>query len=264
MRAAVMLLALCAWSAAVMAEQGEKRGYWWKREPPPEVTEAEAEKPLGPVPSDEALSKMKPSEFEELLNQYLDQALMSLQPEHVASYYQMQDFARRRSRAFMNVTEMVMLQNAELNMNSVYPTTQAGQTARTQQRDASFQGRLQRERDGAALILLTSKACGLCEAQRATVKYFQQRHGWDVREVDINEQPELASRFGTTFTPTTIVIFRDSPEWMPVAVGVDSVAKLEESVYRMVRYMRGETSADQFTVQEFQAGGMLDPRRSGQ
>lgn len=243
-----------------MAQDSAKQGYWWKREPPPEASD-DAKPLLGPPPGDEVLAVMKPADFQELLNQYLDQALMSLEPEHVAHYYQMQDFARRRSLAFMNVTEMVMLQNAELNMNSVYPVTQAGQTASVQQREGSFQSRLQRERDRAALVLLTSKACGLCEAQRATVKFFQQRHGWEVREVDIHEQPQAAARFGTTFTPTTVVIFRNSPEWMPVAVGVDSVAKLEESVYRMVRYMRGETGADQFTVQEFQQGSPLDPRR---
>lgn len=244
--------------------EAEKRGFWWKRERAPEAEapkEAEAEPLLGPPPAEEQLAKLKPKDFEKLLNDYLDQALMTLEPQHVAHYYQMQDFARRRSRAFMNVTEMVMLGKPDINMNTVYPVTQAGQTARVAQREASFDARLTQERESAALVLLTSKGCGLCEAQRATVKYFQQRHGWEVREVDIQEQPQAAAKFGTTFTPTTVVIFRNSSEWMPVAVGVESVPRLEESVYRSVRYMRGETSAQQFTVQEFQTGTPLDPRR---
>jgi conjugal transfer pilus assembly protein TraF len=162
----------------------------------------------------------------------------------------------------MNVTETVMLENPDLNMNSVYPTTNAGQAARHEERQNSLELRLAQEREQAALVLLTRASCSFCEAQRAVLKHFQSRHGWEVKEVDLDAMPQAVARFGTDVTPTTLVIFRNSSDWMPVAVGVESVPRVEESVYRAVRLIRGETTPQQFTLQEFQDGSPLDPVRS--
>jgi len=254
-------VAVAAFLSSAYADD-ERQGYWWKKEPPSKV-EANPEHPdLPPPPSEDALQAMHPKDFAKLLEDYRQFALWKMEPEHVAWYYQLQDFARRKSRAFMNVTETVMLENPDLNMNSVYPTTNAGQAARRSQRDESVANRLMLERENAALVLLTRPSCGFCEPQRATLKHFQARHGWEVKEYNLDESPQAAARFGTDYTPTTIVIFRGSPDWMPVAVGVESVPRVEESVYRAIRLMRGETTPQQFSLQEFQEGSPLDPVRS--
>lgn len=248
---------------AIAPANAEKKGYWFYEEPPPaEEPAAENEhKPLPPPPDEAALLKMPPKAVEKLLEDYRANALVSAQPEQVKWYYQLQDFARRRAMAFTNVTEYVMLQNPDLNMNTVYPTNTSGGQARRSQRQTAIEQRLAAERGSAAVIFLTSRGCGFCEAQRATLKYFQQRHGWEVREFDIGDNPQMKVRFGTDYTPTTVVIFRGSQDWMPVAVGVETVAKVEESIYRAVRMMRGETGADQWTLQDYQHGSTLDPIR---
>lgn len=250
--------------AATSKEADEKQGYWWKKEPPARLEEIPTtEHPiLGPPPSEEVLGKMHPADLAKMIDDYRQFALWKMEPETVAWYYQLQDYARRRSRSFMNVTETVMLERPDLNMNTVYPTTNAGQAARKVQREDSISALLNRESDRAALVLLTRKSCGFCEPQRAVLKHFQARHGWDLKEYDLDEVPKAAARFGTDYTPTTLVIFRDSPDWMPVAVGVESVPRVEETVYRAVRLIRGETTPQQFSLQEFQEGSPLDPVRT--
>lgn len=242
-----------------------KCGYWFYKEPPPdEETKDDEPKTLPPPPLESELVKMKPADFQKTLQSYLDQALTTLQPQHVQWYYQLQDFARRRSRAFMNVTEMVMLNNPTLNMNTAYPVSPPGINARVTQRQSSFDERLAREKDSAAIVLLTRASCGMCEAQRGVLKYFQQKHDWKVTEFDIGEHPEIAAKFSTEFTPTTIVIFRGSTDWMPVAVGVETVPRIEEGVYKALRAMHGETTPQQFGTQEFEDGGIMDPQRNSQ
>lgn len=256
-----VLVGVVAGLAAGGPAQAERLGYWFYQEPPPQEEVADEVQVLPPPPEEAALLKMGPKQVEKLIEDYRHNALFTMQPEHVKWYYQMQDFARRRAMAFTNVTEYVMLQNPDLNMNSVYPTNPQGRTVRTSQRQGAIEQRLAAERDAAAIVLLTAEGCGFCEAQRGTLRYFQQRHGWEIREFDIRQFPQIAARFATDYTPTTIVIFRGTQEWMPVAVGVETVAKVEESVYRAVRMMRGETAAEQWTLQDYQHGSMLDPIR---
>lgn len=245
----------------VAMSDSNKEGYWWKQEPPlPE--EAEQEQPeLSAPPSEAELLKKHPSEIAEMVEEYRLYALWKMEPESTKWYYQMQDFARRRSRAFMNVTEVVMLENPELNMNSVYPTSSPGRKARDIQRQDSINARLARERNNVALVLLTKESCSFCPAQRAALKHFQQRHGWSLKEFDIDKNPRVGLKFGTDYVPTTIAIFRGTEEWAPISIGVDSVPKIEENAYRAIRMLKGETNAERYTVQEYQEGGALDPQR---
>lgn len=242
--------------------QPEKHGYWWKAEPPPESPAAPDQyQPLGAPPDEKALLGLHPKQVEELIESYRQNAVWQGTPETVRWYYELQDFARRRARAFMNVTEVVMLQNPNLNMQTVYPTNPVGQAARVAQRSSNMSQRLASEAGRAALVLLSKASCPYCEEQRKILSYFHAKHGWDVREIDVDAQPQLAARFAVTFTPTTVVLFRDSPQWAPVALGVETLERLEEGVYRALRLVHGEVAPDQYTLQEFNDGGLYDPRR---
>lgn len=250
-------------AGADVGTTGEKQGYWWGKDKPKEEPKIQSTyQPLPPPPPEQALLALHPKEVEKLLEDYRQNAVWQATPETVRWYYELQDFARRRSRAFMNVTEKVMLDSPDLNMQTVYPTNPVGQDARVAQRNASIEARLQTEASRAALIMLSRASCGYCEEQRKILNHFQAKHGWDVREIDIDQNPEMASKFGATFTPTTVVIFRDNQQWAPVALGVETVEKVEESTYRAIRFVHGEVEADQYTLQEFNDGGIYDPRRS--
>ena len=248
-------------SAAGEPEVGEKRGYWWKKDEPPS-DDAAVQAPLPPPPSEEQLLKLHPKEVAKLIDDYRDNALWSMKPEHVTWYYRLQDFARRRARAFMNVTDYVMLQNPGLNMNTVYSDSPPGQEARRAEYEKSIGDRLDEEKGSAGLLLLVRRGCPYCEAQRTELKYFQQRHGWDIKEVDIGDNPQVGAQFGVDYTPTTLVVFRNSDQWMPVSVGVDTVPTIEEGLYKALRLMHGETSPDRYDLQEYQDGGPYDPNRT--
>jgi conjugal transfer pilus assembly protein TraF len=245
-------------------DQTHKQGQWWKCAPPEPAEEATEPEyaPLPPPPDEEGLLALHPEQVEQLLEDYRENALWQMTPETVGWYYEIADFTRRRAKAFANVTEVVMLGNPDLNMQSQYPTNQPGLQVRNAQRNASIDGRLAAERDNAAIIMLKRESCPYCVPQRAALRHFQAKHGWTVREIDLDQVPSAVARFGTDHTPTTLVIFRGTEEWMPVAIGVESVPRIEESVYRAVRMMRGETTAEQFTLQEYQQGTVLDPTRA--
>ena len=254
-------------AAAVQPDRAEsapvRQGYWFyqkKDEDKPQETEPQPVQALGPPPAEDQLLKMHPTQVSKLIEDYRQYALYTMQPEQVRWYFQLQDFARRRSRAFMNVTELVMLENPALNMNVEYPVNAPGNNARVLQREQTIGSRLQRERDGAALVMLSQEGCGFCEAQRGVLKYFEQKHGWEIKEVDIHQRPDIATRFATTTTPTTFILFK-SGEWAPIAVGVESLPRLEENAYREIRRLHGETSPEQFTTLEYEDGGLLDPSR---
>ncbi len=252
--------------AAPAEDKEVKRGYWFykkPKEPEPAAEEAKAQgmPPMSEPPKEADLLKMPPKQVEKLVEDYRQYALYTMEPEKVRWYYQMVDFARRRARAFMNVTEVVMLGNPSLNMNTEYPVNAPGSNARIARRETTIQQRLNSEGGNAALIMLTSQGCGYCEAQRGILKFFQQKYGWPVREVDIGQHPEAVSRFGTSSTPSIFLIVKDSQDWMPVAVGVESLPKLEENSYRAIRMLHGETTAQQWTTNEYEDGGMLDPQR---
>jgi len=258
----LLLMMMMVRTAAAADAMPEKRGYWWKAEPPPAAaTEDPTYQPLAAPPDEAALLALHPKQVETLIEAYRQNAVWQATPESVRWYYQLQDFARRRARAFMNITEVVMLENPDLNLQTVYPTNPVGQAARVAQRSSSMAQRLAEEAGRAALVLLTQRGCPYCDEQRKILNYFQSKHGWDIREIDIRESPELAARFATTYTPTTVVLFRDSPDWAPVALGVETLERVEESVYRALRRVRGEVTPDQYSLQEFNDGGPYDPRR---
>jgi len=260
----VLLIGITLWAGAGLGAErcsqgSQKKGYWWGCEPVEQDDQA-----LGPPPEEEVLLAMLPAQVEQLMHDYRENALLEATEEAVLWYYQLQDFARRRAVEFANLTEVVMLKNPDLNMQTQYPANPPGMAVRNKQRSTSIARRLAAERDRAALILLMRASCPYCEPQRAALRHFQARHGWEVIEIDLDQRPSAITRFGTDFTPTTVVIFRDSDLWMPVAVGVESVPRIEESVYRALRLILGETSPGQFTLHEYQAGTVLDPHRGHQ
>lgn len=257
-----LLLSATAHSQADGSAEPEKRGYWWYQEPPAEIPpEQQEHQPLGPPPDEATLSKLEPDEFQALLTDYFNNAMVLMTEDAVAQYYELQDFARRRARMFMNVTGRVMLDRPELNMNTVYPTTAPGMSARTAQRYDEFAQRFAQEQHNAALVLLTRKSCPYCPPQRATLKSFQQKYQWNVREYDLDERPDLVAQFGVQTTPTTVVLTQSPHDWNVVAVGVTSEPELEQQVYSALRFIRGEIDIQSYSLKTYEDGSPLDPRR---
>lgn len=241
--------------------QTEKHGYWWYQKCSP--TEAvkkdkDAHPDLGPPPSEEQLAKLYPTDVEKLIQQYRDYALWKLTPQHVTWYYQLQDFARRRSQAFTDVTKYVMQTEPQLNVQTEYPENDPGLAARNSDMNNAISARLDAERDDAAMIIFTKKNCSYCVAQRSALKYFEQKHGWIVKEIDVDDHPEAKAKFGIEYEPTSIVVFKGTDKWFPVSVGVETTSGIEENLYQALRLLHGETKPEDFSLYGFQEGGVYD------
>ena len=156
-----------------------------------------------------------------------------------------------------------MLENPQLYVSRDTSTTQQGISAETRRRDDAIGNRISSARKDYGLIFLTRVGCEYCEVQRQYLHAFQDTSGWDIREYDVNERPDVAGSLSYNkqgIVPLTVLVKRDSKESFPVAVGIESIAQLKDNIYRVLRYVSGETTPEQFFNMEYQDGGGLDPK----
>ncbi len=259
---AVILLAALFVSGCSADSNPEKKGYWWYKDskPPQEADPKKEHKPLPPPPSFEQLMAMHPDDLRELHDSYHKQAVWKPTPENVRDYYIVVDAIRRKSLAMSAVTQVVMLQNPELNVAAESPATNPGRVALTSAKETTIRRLLENYRNDYALVFFTQKGCTFCAAQRDVLQIFAEQYGWEIKEIDKDDNPEIAARFRVqNFTPITFVIERGSDKRMTVAVGSDSVAAIIENTYRSIRLLRGEITPEQFFTTEYQQGGVFDP-----
>lgn len=260
--AGLLWIGATAWGSEGAGDDLDRpRGWFWYEdpEPTPDAEKPRAREPLPPPPASAELMRMHPDDIKPLLEVYLKQAIWRPSAEHVRDYYRVQDAARRKSLAFASATRAVMLMNPDLDVAREYPVTQAGRSATVTARTRAIANRLANARDEWGLILFSSERCAYCPAARGIVALFRDRHGWDISEVDIDREPDLAARFGIDFTPRAILVKRGSDEWFPVQSGTDSLPALEETIYRALRLLAGEIEPAQFFTLEHEAGGVFDP-----
>jgi len=253
-------------STPVLACNESKVGYWWYCEP--EVTEEQTEaqpsqapqrSPLPPPPPHQAMMQMHPDDIQTLQNDYLKQAIWKTTPEHVFNYYQVLDVARKKSLAFTSVANLVLLENPKLNAWGQYQKTAPARKALTQYKTQQVNSRLFDQKEFFGLILFTRADCPFCQSQQQVLSYFSEKYGWPVKVVGIDRAPAMASRFNVSYVPLTILVHKNSDQWMPIAVGEEALTTIETNIYRAIRYLSGETSADQFLQMEHQDGSVLDP-----
>ncbi|WP_257291429.1 conjugal transfer protein TraF [Endozoicomonas sp. ONNA1] len=267
LKAGVVILTLLLFtnpsgSHASTYDHADKKGYWWNEEPVPDEEEAlieEKEYSPPPLPSQQKMMDMHPQQLEKLLDQHRDYALYKLTPEATTNYYLVQDVARRKARAFTALSSYVMLQNPELNARGSYPVNNPGRKAQKQVNEQQMNHKIARYRNNYALVFLTTKTCPYCKVQRNILKYFRDKNGWAIKEIDIDQVPDVALRFNAKVTPMTLLIERGSERWMPITVGVESLSVVEQNTYRAIRLLRGEIKPEQFFTNESQEGGYFDP-----
>ena len=236
----------------------EKRGWNWYEDPPKQelINSDFASEPELPPFND--LKRMTPKAVGDLMEAQLAYAIVSEEVTEVAEYYQILDFVRRRSKTFTALTGVALLQNPELNARTSYPITNAGRRVRSQQLKRKKGAKLIAARGEFAFVMFSSEGCGYCDIQWGVVKSFQDRTGWNVSRIDIDDYPERAARFNITGTPMTILIRKNTPDWFPVAAGAVSLPEVTDNTYRAIRVLKGEISVQQFLSNESDDGGFFD------
>lgn len=242
------------------------RGYWWG-EPIPADLEEDAERELTdeekyklpPLPPIEELIEMHPEVLREMEKKYLDQAVWKRDEESVTEYYTLVKAFRAKSRGFAAAHNYVSMSNPSLSTNDIAPSTPAGITAKKAITIADLNTKLKSNSRNYGLIVFESKSCRFCTAMKPLFRAFQNRHGWTITHLDIEDRPDLVAEFNIQSTPTALMIKAGTDKPLIVANGVISLPKLEMNIYRSVRLLNDEITLQQFLTMEHQMGSSIDP-----
>lgn len=264
----IVLITLSCLSIEVLAAptepDGYRNGFWWGKGFPKEADDSDTEEPEyptpAPLPDGETLMKMHPEEIRRLEKEHMDYALWVQTPEAVADYYRIVTTIRKKAKTFAALNSYNSMTDINFSTNPDRPVSNQGIRIQRQVRKQTISNKLSVNRDSFALVTFTSKTCPICEASRSVNRTFKSRHDWLIKEVDIDENPQLAAKHDITFTPTTIMIQRDTNNFLPVAFGAESVPSLEENTYRAIRLLLGEITPKEFFRREDQEGRTLDTK----
>ena len=242
------------------AELKPQRGVFWGEYP--EITKKEDEpkypKPIVPPVSD--MMKMHPKDIAKLLDETLEYAVYTNAEDDVANYWRIIDVVRRKSDGFTGVSGYVKMKHPELNGNMAFPINNPGRRTKLQDEKAEVNQQLVKSNKDYALLMFTQKGCSACVVQRQILESLYKETGWKIKEVDINDEPVAQAKFGVTGTPITVLIAREDKEnWLPVAIGTDSLSNLKSNIVRAVRIIEGVTTPEQWYMQESQRGQFFDP-----
>lgn len=243
----------------------QRQGYWWyepaRSEPAPPADPEPLEKPV--IPPMAELASWTPPRIRKLIEEQRDYAATMLTVEAVADFWRLQDFARRKARAFAGVTQIAMLQHPELNSKSANPMVGDARSLLSAQKDALRRSYLRAHAGEFALVMLSRESCGYCRVQWPIIQRFQEEMGWQVTLLDLDRRPEIKERFGVEVTPTTMVIRRGSAQRMIIASGIEAYPALAQMAYQAVRLLRGDIRPEQFMTGAGEEDGFFDALANG-
>ncbi len=262
--AALVLLAAPV-AAQAQSTVDSRQGYWWYAPLPAQAEEKPDPdalvKPM--IPPMAELATWTPPRIRKLIEQQRDFAATVLTVEAVADFWKLEDFARRKARAFAGVTQLAMLQHPELNSKSANPMVGDARDQLLAQKDGVRRSYLRAHGGEFALVMFSRSTCGYCRVQWPIVQRFQDEMGWQVTTVDLDRRPEIASRFGVEVTPTTMVVRRSSQQHMVIASGVEAYPSLIQTAYQAVRLLSGDIRPEQFMTGAGEEDGFFDALSAG-
>jgi conjugal transfer pilus assembly protein TraF len=261
----IMGMFLSSAARAEGAPTESRQGYWWYQAPPqPKLAEDDPRALAKPtIPPMAELAQWTPPRIRKLIEEQRDYAATVLTVDAVADFWRLQDFARRKARAFAGVTQLAMLQHPELNSRSANPMVGDARAEMTAEKDALRQRYLRSRSQEFALVMFSRATCGYCRVQWPIIQRFQDETGWQVTLQDIDLKPDLGRRFGVEVTPTTMLIRRNSQQRMVIATGIEAYPTLVQTAYQAVRLLSGDIRPEQFLTGAGEDGGFFDALANG-
>lgn len=242
-----------------------RQGYWWYEAPKPKIEDKSDPDALTKpaIPPMAELATWTPPKIRKLIEQQRDYAATVLTVDAVADFWRLQDFARRKARAFAGVTQIAMLQHPELNSKSANPMVGDARSEMSAEKDAIRRSYLRARANEFALVMFSRSSCGYCRVQWPILQRFQEEMGWQITLLDLDKRPDLSARFGVEITPTTMLIRRGSQQRMIIASGVEAYPNLSQMAYQGVRLLRGDIRPEQFMTGPGEDAGFFDALRNG-
>lgn len=264
LNACAPLAALLIASPAAAQTDTVKRGFWWYALPKPTVEAEEAALPKPPrIPPMAELARWSPPRIAKLITEQRDYAATVLTVDAVADFWRLQDFARRKARAFAGVTQLALLTHPELSARSAYPVVGDARDAQGAEKDAARRAYLRAKGQEFALVMFSRASCGYCRVQWPLIQRFQDELGWQVSAQDLDRRPDLKARFGVEVTPTTMIIRRGTNMRMVIANGVEAYPNLIQTAYQAVKLLSGDIRPEQFLTGAGEEGGFFDALANG-
>ena len=247
-------------------------GYWWKKDPAEEKVgeEKKSRKKKEKVEeftepmrmadfTDREIYDMYPDQFTKLLDDTKKVAVRRPTEDNVANYLKIQDIARRKAVEFQNVAQYTILKHPELSLERDNPISGPGTEAQRVVRNEEFDQMVNTASENFGLIYFYKDGCPYCDAEKKVLNFIIS-HGWEVKEINIAERPDLAAMFNITVTPSLLLVKQGSMDYLPMSYGVISYTELSEKIYSGVRVMNGEITPEQFNMRESERGGGFDPK----
>ncbi len=239
-------------------ESIKKGWYWYKEEEPPKEEGDEKEEKKKNV----SLSSLSVDELKKVLEERLKLAIDDPTPDNVLAYIKAKDVALKKSLAFANTYSLVIQMNPEFTNTGYYPVANPGANALYSMRTEEIESTIKNTREEFALIYFYRPDCRFCQVEDMILRYFIDKYGWEVKRVNIIEEPETATRFNVFTVPYIMIVYRDTGKYMPATVGVASLAELEHAIFRAIRYMKGITGPSNFTFYDYNLGSPVDPTQT--
>ncbi|MDF0487734.1 conjugal transfer protein TraF [Sphingomonas sp. H39-1-10] len=245
---------------------GETRGYWWyapapKPPSPDQPAEDDVVKP--PIPPMTELVKWSPPKIAKLIVQQRDYAATVLTVDAVADFWRLEDFARRKARAFAGVTQLAMLAHPELNAKAANPMIGEARDAMSAEKDGVRRQYLRAHASEFALVMFARTSCSYCRVQWPIIQRFQDEMGWQVTMMDLDRRPDLGQRYGVEVTPTTMIIRRNSAQRMVIAAGVETYPNIAQMAYQAVKLLSGDIRPEQWLTGAGEENGFFDALANG-
>ena len=271
MRPLIIIAGIVVFAGAgpLSAQQAEstagQRGYWWYQPAPkPAPDTPKTDQIVKPViPPMAELATWTPPRIRKLIEAQRDYAATVLTVEAVADFWRLQDFARRKARAFAGVTQVAILQHPELNARSANPLVGEARDRMGAMKNATRLAYLRAHAGEFALVMFSRLSCGYCRVQWPIIERFREETGWQVTLMDLDRRPDLGGRFGVSVTPTTMVIRRGSAQRMVIASGVEAYPGLAQTAYQAVKLLTGDIRPQQFLTGAGEEGGFFDALANG-
>ncbi|HPL63780.1 MAG TPA: conjugal transfer protein TraF [Syntrophales bacterium] len=241
-----------------------KRGWYWYEDPSRKAGKVKTEKKEIPSISlkglsDEELWSLDADSFSTLREAITKQAVSDpADEENLGDYVRILDITRRRSLAFANAYQAYLSKKPEFNMASASPLAEPGRMAVVREKMGEISRKIREARDDFALIFFQQAGCSFCKEQQKILELFVQEYGWDIKSVDVGGRRDVADAFSIPTTPMLLLVSRESGEHLYVSAGVAGKAEIEDSLYRMIRLLKGEISPEEYSAYEFQRGGPFD------
>ncbi|AYQ57057.1 conjugal transfer protein TraF [Bathymodiolus thermophilus thioautotrophic gill symbiont] len=264
----IILLLLASPLLASDIEKNIGKGYWNYEVAPKEAKEKKLNSlpPAPPAPAllpkSKVLMKLHPKQLQVLIKKWRNHAIHTLNAADVSEYLRIQDVGRKKSAAYAAVVGFVTQTNPNLSLADEVPITNTGKQAQFNTRKRTMDDYLQKSTHQYGLLYFSSKTCEYCRLQDGVLKQFLSVFNFDIKIIELSQNPSLAQRFNIKQTPSILIVKRNSDKYLPVTFGATSLPALTENIYRAIRYIQKEITPTQFFTNQSDIGTGLDPNNT--